>query len=148
VAGVLLNLIPVVREFVESIEERASDMIRTPKTPICPPCREPLPDEETQLLMIKRHRYYLKYGSGPQLYKLGLMRAGPGILRRSERIAEKHINCRVLSKLYRSDPVLPGVGQLMMSRSADGCTMLGGGAMMRPDLPPRNEAVLSSERSG
>jgi proton-dependent oligopeptide transporter, POT family len=148
VAGVLLNLIPVVREFVESIEERASDMIRTPKTPIRPPRREPLPDEETQLLMIKRHQYYLKYGSGPQLYKLGSMRAGPGILRRSERIAEKHINRRVLSKLYRSDPVLPGMGQLMMSRSADGRTVLGGGAMMRPDLPPRNEAVLSSERSG
>jgi proton-dependent oligopeptide transporter, POT family len=115
VLGTIGNLIPAVRDFVESVEERATDMIRTPKTPMRPPRREPLPDEESVMLKAKRHQYYLAYGSAPSLYKHGSMRAGS--MRFSQQNLatgeKKQIKRHVLSKLYRSADVIAGVSTIM-----------------------------------
>jgi proton-dependent oligopeptide transporter, POT family len=115
ILGTIGNLIPAVRDFVESVEERATDMIRTPKTPMRPPRREPLPDEESVMLKAKRHQYYLAYGSAPSLYKHGSMRAGS--MRFSQRNLasgeKKQIKRHVLSKLYRSADVIAGVSTIM-----------------------------------
>jgi hypothetical protein len=117
----LINLLPPIRDFVESIEDRATDMIRTPKTPKRPPIRPKLetydedddddaPSTEDQLLASRRHQYYLKYGSGPSLYKLGSLRAGPSLSysernnhQRSPKTKRPQLDRKTLSKLYRSD---------------------------------------------
>lgn len=116
-AGTLVNLLPSVRLFVEEIEDKATDMIRTPKTPIRPPRREPLPDEETALLKAKRHQYYLKYGSGPKLLKSGSMRAGPSLSHSERKLnkEEKHLKRHQLSKLYRSERAVPNVSTIISS---------------------------------
>jgi len=51
VGGVLVNLLPGVRYFVESIEERATDMIKSPKTPTAPPRRARAEDVEQSPLI-------------------------------------------------------------------------------------------------
>lgn len=122
-SGVLLNLLPAVKAFVESIEEQATDMIKSPKTPSRPPRRE----EESPLLRIRRHHAYLKYGSGPQLYKSGSMRAGPFMSKSAK--SEKHLKRSMISKLYRNDPVLPGVGQVI---SQLGKPIMAGALLKRP----------------
>jgi POT family proton-dependent oligopeptide transporter len=99
--GIVINLLPAVRNYVVAIEEKASDMVKTPvmKRPT-PRVRqrqnqsqhsastESSPviqsdtddgDEESPLLRAQRHQAYLKYGSGPVLYKSGSMRAGPSL---------------------------------------------------------------------
>lgn len=84
--GVFVNLLPSVRDWVASIEEEAAVAVKTPlPTPIPP--RRPVrnkggavdsedEEESTALLKAKKHENYLKYGSGPQLYKHGSFRAG------------------------------------------------------------------------
>lgn len=97
VLGIVINLLPSVKNYVAAIEEKAADMVKTPvmKRPT-PRMRqrqlqssastESSPgitsdddegDEESPLLRAQRHQAYLKYGSGPVLYKSGSMRAGP-----------------------------------------------------------------------
>jgi hypothetical protein len=119
VVGIGINLLPAVREFVEGIEEKATDMIKTPKTPSRPPIRERTLDEaeneESALLRTRRHQAYLKYGSAPVLYKQGSMRAGPSLSQRGGK-AHKHVKRTLIKKLYRSDPVLPGVGTVITSQ--------------------------------
>jgi POT family proton-dependent oligopeptide transporter len=108
--GVIINLLPVVQNFVRSVEEAATESIKTPnlKTPLARRRKERKrsnendpnkvqyrrqqsddsssstvdeTDEEASsleaspLLRMQRHKAYLKYGSGPQLYKAGSMRA-------------------------------------------------------------------------
>lgn len=89
-AGVAVNLLPQVRDWVASIEEEAAVAVKTPMpTPMTP--RRPTQNKggavdhdddneggETTALMhrVKKHENYLKYGSGPQLYKHGSFRAG------------------------------------------------------------------------
>ncbi|KAL3912672.1 MAG: hypothetical protein SGILL_006790, partial [Bacillariaceae sp.] len=98
--GIVINLLPSIKEFVMSIEERATEMVKTPvmkkrpkralhkktssgteyspsSTTMSP--SSPFSDEESPLLRAKRHQAYLKYGSGPVLYKSGSMRAGPSL---------------------------------------------------------------------
>jgi proton-dependent oligopeptide transporter, POT family len=87
--GVVINLLPSVKNYVSSIEEKASDLVKTPimKRPTRDMRRQqstetessPTSDEESPLLRAKRHQAYLKYGSGPVLYKSGSMRAGPSL---------------------------------------------------------------------
>ena len=113
--GVWLNLLPQVREFVESIEDKATDLMKSPKTPKAPP-RALRDEEQSPLIRVKRHQAYLKYGSGPVLYKQGSMRAGPYLAKRAK--TERHLKRSMVSKLYsvgkaRSDSALPGVGPLM-----------------------------------
>eukprot|EP00536_Pseudo-nitzschia_multiseries_P017683 jgi/Psemu1/321222/estExt_fgenesh1_pm.C_17270001 len=52
--------------------------------------------EASPLLRIQRHKAYLKYGSGPQLYKSGSMRAGDDQKKRS------FLNKQQVDRLYRS----------------------------------------------
>lgn len=143
-AGVAVNVLPSVRAFVESIEEKASDMIRTPKTPIRPPKRVPEPDEETTMLKIKRHQYYLKYGSGPSLYKHGSMRAGPTMSHTvGAKPSQSHLKRTTLSKLYQSNPQVPVVAALM---GPDGQRIALGRADA-PQMPPRIESEIPQTTS-
>ena len=111
--GIFVNLLPAVREFVEGIEERATELIKTPKTPIRPPRKERAAaedsgdDEETALLKAKRHQAYLKYGSGPVLYKHSSMRAGTGSQRNVKK--DRHLKKYMLQKLYRNEPAAGAV---------------------------------------
>jgi len=75
--GILMNLLPWVRNWVASVEEAAAVI----KTPVATPqMRRPIKDkldgEETALLKAQQHENYLKYGSGPILYKNASFRAG------------------------------------------------------------------------
>jgi POT family proton-dependent oligopeptide transporter len=110
--GVGVNLLPSVRDWVESIEEKATDMVKTPKTPMRPPKRDALPDEESPLIRAKRYQQYLKYGGGPVLFHSGSMRAGASMSQRGLK-PQKHMKRSLISKLYRSDPIMPGVGTLI-----------------------------------
>lgn len=108
VMGVALNLLPMVQSFVEGVEEKATEMIKTPimKRP-SPHRRKPSldysSDEESPLLRLQRHQAYLKYGSGPVLYKSGSMRAGPSMSQRglNAEKKEKKVKKSMLGKLYR-----------------------------------------------
>jgi hypothetical protein len=82
--GVVINLLPPVKNWVASIEEEAAEALKTPMaTPKMgrKPIRDKLEDldvqERTALIKAKKHENYLKYGSGPSLYKQGSFRAGP-----------------------------------------------------------------------
>lgn len=111
VSGIFLNLAPCVRDFVASIEDRAADMLRTPIMKKSPrhrriPSTDSMTEEDSPMLRIKRHQAYLKYGSGPVLYKQGSMRAGPSLSERGEdetaRRKNKHVKRSLLGKLYRA----------------------------------------------
>jgi POT family proton-dependent oligopeptide transporter len=87
--GVVLNLLPPVKNWVASIEEVAAEAVKTPMN--TPMIRKNLKqrrkdrrrssgnDEETPLIKAKKHADYLKYGTGPELRKFGSMRAGPSL---------------------------------------------------------------------
>jgi POT family proton-dependent oligopeptide transporter len=126
--GVWLNLLPQVREFVESIEDKATDLIKSPKTPKVPP-RALRDEEQSPLIRIKRHDAYLKYGSGPVLHKQGSMRAGPSLANKRAK-TERHLKRSMIPKLYqdksKSEPAI-GVGTLM---SADGKPIRAGDLLM------------------
>lgn len=121
--GVFINVLPSIKLFVDNVESIAQEMIKTPVMKR-PSRHRRLPstdydtDEESPLLRAKRHETYLKYGSGPVLYKQGSMRAGPTT---SERKKEKKVKKSLLSKLYRTRPKPPRVVV-----SADGKPMTAG----------------------
>ena len=115
--GIIINMLPIVGNYVKSVEEDAATAIKTPllqKTPMArrklqrklnerssdrtvPVLRKQASDdysvstfsgdtdeeasslETSPLMRIERHKAYLKYGSGPNLYKSGSMRAGPSL---------------------------------------------------------------------
>ena len=110
--GVFLNILPGVRAFVEDIEEKAADMVKTPKTPMRPPRRERAAAEHdvegSPLLRAQRHQAYLKYGSGPVLYKSGSMRAGAPLSQR--KLKDRHMKKNQIRKLYKSERGLSRVG--------------------------------------
>jgi POT family proton-dependent oligopeptide transporter len=126
--GVWLNLLPQVREFVASIEERATDVLKSPRTPKVPP-RALRDEEQSPLIRVKRHQAYLKYGSGPVLYKQGSMRAGPNLANKRAK-TERHLKRSMISQLYqdksKSEPVI-GVATLM---SSDGKPIRAGDLLM------------------
>ena len=102
-SGVLINFIPSVKEWVEDVEEKSVDLIKTPKTPARPPIRErkELADvEESPLMRARRHQAYLKYGSEPVLNRSGSMRAGPNMFSKNPPKAQKHMKKRMLKALY------------------------------------------------
>jgi POT family proton-dependent oligopeptide transporter len=78
--GIGINLLPAVRDWVESIEDDAAEAIKTPAMTPTPRTRRAADDrhldEKAALLGIKRHRNYMKAGSKPQLLKSGSFRAG------------------------------------------------------------------------
>jgi len=115
--GVVINMLPIVGNYIQSVEEDAASAIRTPilrKTPMArrkiqrkmneksrgqtvPVLQKQASDdysvstfsgdtdeegsslETSSLIRVERHKAYLKYGSGPNLYKSGSMRAGPSL---------------------------------------------------------------------
>jgi proton-dependent oligopeptide transporter, POT family len=140
--GVFVNLLPSVRQYVESIEDRATDMIRTPKTPIRPPHRERDIEEEQEALKMKRHQYYLKYGSGPSLYKSGSMRAGPSMKSVSSRdinSSSKRLPKTMISKLYQSEALIPNVPNVVLSPSGKPMRV---SRMVREEPPIRSTSNL------
>mmetsp|Transcript_3945 Transcript_3945/g.7583 ORF Transcript_3945/g.7583 Transcript_3945/m.7583 type:complete len:675 (+) Transcript_3945:270-2294(+) len=106
ISGIIINLLPQVREFVESIEERATDLVRTPKTPMRPSRMKRAESfdsaTESPLIHAKRHQAYLKYGSGPVLYKSGSMRAGPSITI-DKQSKKRAIRKKEISMLYKGE---------------------------------------------
>ena len=70
--------------------------------------------EASPLLRIQRHKAYLKYGSGPNLYKSGSMRAGPSLSNKNnpgsaaetrkneKKTTNKFLNKNQVDRLYRS----------------------------------------------
>jgi POT family proton-dependent oligopeptide transporter len=110
--GVCVNLLPLVKSYVESVEERASDLLKSPKTPQRPPRRAV---EDSPLIRAKRHKAYLKYGSGPALYKHGSMRASWTVFDQPKKKAGATMKRSEISSLYRSTIALPGVKTLMSS---------------------------------
>lgn len=84
--GVLLNTLPVVRDFVESVEETAFDLVKTPIS-----ARRGA-DEETPLLR-------KKIGAGPVLKKMGSMRAGPSLSH--TKTAQKHVKYSFIHRFYK-----------------------------------------------
>jgi POT family proton-dependent oligopeptide transporter len=107
--GIVVNLLPSVRDFVQSIEDKATEMVKTPVIKKPTRHRRKLSssdyssDEESPMLRVKRHQAYLKYGSGPVLYKQGSMRAGPfGSQKNKERKSPKRtLKKSQVGKLYR-----------------------------------------------
>ena len=144
-SGIVINTLPIVQDYVISVEEKAAEAIRTPirKSPMArrrllqkennndngimaPAYRkqesgdyslstatdstdeEASPQEVSPLLRIERHKAYLKYGSGPNLYKSGSMRAGPSLSGnthdneiRDTRKKKKTLNKHQAVQLYR-----------------------------------------------
>lgn len=83
ILGVIVNLLPGVKNWVASIEEAAAVALKTPaptpkigRGPIRYKLDEMDLQERTALIKAKKHQNYLKYGSGPTLYKQGSFRAG------------------------------------------------------------------------
>ena len=128
--GTVINVWPGIRDFVEGIEERAADLIRTPKTPrpVARQRAEEAADEEKQLLAARRHQYYLKYGSGPSLYKHGSMRAGPSLsyTDRNRRSSKEDVAAG------RASSRRPGLHLKTLSRLYD--PMSGGGPPRRTNM--------------
>jgi POT family proton-dependent oligopeptide transporter len=84
-AGIFVNTLPSVRDFVDSLEKKAADLVKTPVL-------GRRVDEGTPLLR-------KKFGSRPVLYKLGSMRAGPSL---SQKHLETHVKSKYIPKLYQA----------------------------------------------
>lgn len=142
--GVILNLLPGVRAFVEDVEDKAADMVKTPKTPMRPPRRERAAAEQdvesSPLLRAKRHQAYLKYGSGPVLYKSGSMRAGPPLSKK--KLKDRHMKKNAIRQLYKSEGSIPAANNAPAKAVGGG---LPGGVRL---IPPRQSLGEDEERGG
>jgi dipeptide/tripeptide permease len=127
--GVFINILPPVRDFVTSIEEKAIEMVKTPV--MKKPKRHRRMTsfgrdssggdssggdsadevEQSPMLRAKRHEAYLKYGSGPVLYKQGSMRAGPSV---GKSQPKKSLKKSQMGKLYRTGPPKPNGPQVVL----------------------------------
>jgi POT family proton-dependent oligopeptide transporter len=107
--GVVLNVLPPIKAYVEDVEAKAAEIIKTPKTPMRPPRREREAAEQdvesSPLIRAQRHQAYLKYGSGPVLYKSGSMRAGYSLLK--QKLKDRHMKRNAIRKLYKSEGGMP-----------------------------------------
>jgi proton-dependent oligopeptide transporter, POT family len=133
--GVIINILPPIRSFVDSIEEKATEIIKTPvMTKPTPKHRRVLStdsetdEEASPMLRVKRHQAYLKYGSGPVLYKQGSMRAGPSV---GKAKPKKNIKKSQVGKLYRTSTSRPKGPKVIMG--ADGAPMKAGNMYKRQD---------------
>lgn len=133
--GIIVNVLPATKHFVASIEEQATEMIKTPVMRKRPKRAfrthtssstdtSPTSDEESPLLRAKRHQAYLKYGSGPVLHKSGSMRAGPSLGNKDKDKKKKAINKNQVGKLYRIAPSASSRPNVVMA--ADGKPMKAG----------------------
>ena len=105
---------------MESIEDVAAELLKTPKTPSRPPRHKRIDswdfsdakkEEMSPLIRAKRHQAYLKYGSGPVLNRNGSMRAGPSLANKGKKA--KKVKRSAIPKLYNSDSMLPKVKVVM-----------------------------------
>lgn len=123
--GVFVNILPPIKEWVERIEEAALEDIKSPMS--TPVIRKNLfkrkqqridssgHDEETPLVRAQKHANYLKYGSGPELVKMGSMRAGPSL--KKNRPAHPHRPLRVQSPSAQgSNTTYVKVGNVLVPR--------------------------------
>lgn len=114
VFGVFINVLPWTKEYVESIEERASDMIKTPTFTRTPTSTTSSPrkrdNDETSSLIVttprtRQHQEYLKYGSGPIYTRTSSMRAGASMSRSDLPGGKmKKIKYKAISKIYGKGP--------------------------------------------
>jgi len=124
--GMAVNLSDPVRRFVESTEQTAAELVKTPV--LMKRMRSPkvsgdsvYADEESPLLnpkglaaaMKKQKEYeeYLKYGKGPILTKMGSMRAGPSSYNSKK---QKVLKKSVIHKLYKSTAAGTGTGSAVL----------------------------------
>lgn len=115
VFGVLINVLPCVREYVELIEEQALDFMKTPTVTSLirrqqRKQEEDYVDEENSSLIVttprtKKYHQYLEYGSGPIYTRTSSMRAGPSLSRSDIPGGKvKKIKYKAISKLYGGTP--------------------------------------------
>jgi len=95
--GIIVNTFPPVRDFVDGVEERAAELIKTPL--MTPPTRKmrEAADEESPLL--QKEQYAKRFGKGPSLVKMGSMRAGPSLGQKEEK-SHQHVKYKYIPKLY------------------------------------------------
>lgn len=109
--GAVINVLPCVREFVESIEEKASDFIKTPSITSSTRKQQQKKQknnsvEENSPLLVttpqtKKYSQYLKYGSGPIYTRSSSMRAGPSLSRSDLPGGKvKNVTYKAIAKLY------------------------------------------------
>ena len=95
VFGVIVNLLPQVKNYVAAIEEEAAATLKTPTaTPKITKGRPPLRSERLEemdaqertalLSKVKKRQSYVKFGTRPTLYKQASFRAGPTLHRLSQ----------------------------------------------------------------
>lgn len=119
-SGVLINTLPSVRDFVTGVENQSVELVKTPmirkpkfRDPESSDERSPLVNDVTLTPKSKRYQQYLKYGSGPVLYKAASMKAGPS-LSQSNLPGNKHkkIKYGAVHNLYHSDAaIVPNVAR-------------------------------------
>jgi proton-dependent oligopeptide transporter, POT family len=148
VFGVILNVLPWVRGYVESIEDRATDIVRTPaigKSPLSRPTASPSYDEETPLLTPRTKKYqdYLKFASGPVYARSGSMRAGPSMSQSDLPGGHvKHVQYKQIPKLYGSEPAKSS--RVQVATGPDGKPIKAGSLaaaaakQKKPQAPPPN----------
>jgi len=93
VFGIIINLLPSIRDYVDSVEKEAADLVRTP---ILQKRAMVSPGESTPLLK-KR-----VFGNGPVLFKMGSMRAGPSLSQKRLNKGSDHVKSKYIPKLYGS----------------------------------------------
>ena len=103
--GVTVNLSPSVSKFVESTEELAVEIVKTPimRKPKVSDRKGSFADEESPLLSAakyeaKRQEHYMKFAKQPELYRMGSMRAGPSLSHRESK--NKKMKKKYIQKLY------------------------------------------------
>lgn len=120
--GVFINVLPWVKEYVESIEERALDLAKTPSNTPTSVLRRRNDEESSPLLVkitprTKKHRQYLKYGSGPIYSRTSSMRAGTSFSRKDGPDKVKKIQYKAISKLYGK---VPKIRKIQVATGVDG----------------------------
>jgi hypothetical protein len=97
--GITVNTLPPVRDFVDSIEVKAAELVKTPR--MTPPTKRArtAADEESPLL--QKDQYLKKFGKGPVLYKMNSMRAGPSLGHKESK--SQKIKYKYIPKLYKKE---------------------------------------------
>jgi POT family proton-dependent oligopeptide transporter len=113
--GVFVNTRSSVRAFVESVEYKAANIIRTPQ-----PAR-PRPAGEKSPLLRSQDQYYIKKFNRNQLCRMGSMRAGSGLGKRDLEAGRFKIKSSIIPRMYRikdtsrglvASPVVPNSGPM------------------------------------
>lgn len=100
VFGIFVNTLPPVRDFVDSVEAKAAELVKTPRmTPPLKKGRRIGGDEESPLL--QKDQYVKRFGKGPVLYKMASMRAGPSLGHKEGK--PQHVKNKYIPILYKKD---------------------------------------------